>query len=197
MTDACTLQRSDIFSPATKTSFLQHLTEHPSSRRLSQREKENVIQWLTDPSKKPSSQSEFSRRNYARKAFFWDSEQGILLAVNKDDRNNNRIAVTEDMIPDIVEAVHNGNGHAGWDGTWKDISNSYHGILRSDVIYLLKRCRICMCNPAKRPKKPERHVAQFEFEDSEVVDSLDLRELECSISSPNIATQGDPGESEW
>lgn len=56
------------------------------------------------------------------------------------------------MIADVVDFVHNGNGHAGWDATWKDVSNLYYGILRSDVIFLLKRCQICASNPSKRPK---------------------------------------------
>ncbi|KAL6232558.1 hypothetical protein BDW75DRAFT_242837 [Aspergillus navahoensis] len=188
MTDVCSIQRPNIFSPATRTSFLQHLAEHPSSRRLSRSEKESVIEWLTNPSRKPSSQAEYSRRNYARRTFCWDSEQRNLLAINKNGSGNTRIVVTEGMIPDIVEVVHNNNGHAGWDGTWKDISNSYYGILRSDVIYLLKRCRICMHNPSKRPKKPERLVVDSGFTDSDVVEFLDPRDLDYSRHRPNVST---------
>jgi hypothetical protein len=65
------------------------------------------------------------------------------------------------MIADVVETIHENNGHAGWDTTWKDVSNSYYGILRSDIIFLLKRCEICSKNPLKRPKgAPAPHTPQ-------------------------------------
>lgn len=86
--------------------------------------------------------------------------------------------VVEENIADVVEAVHSRNGHAGWDATWKDVSTSYHGILRSDVIYLLRRCQICLHNPSKRPKDSGRAVAEFGSEDSDIFGLLNFRELE-------------------
>ena len=46
--------------------------------------------------------------------------------------------VTEDAIVDVVELVHESNKYGGWDAIWKDISSLYYGILRLDVIRLLK-----------------------------------------------------------
>jgi hypothetical protein len=136
----------------TKSVFLQYIHENPNSRRVSLAEKDNLIRWLTNAGARPSSQKEFSRRHYVQKTFTWDETSYILLAIAKKDGDKNREVVTEDMIPDIVELVHESNGHAGWDATWKDISSSYYGILRADVIFLLKRCQICAENPRKRPK---------------------------------------------
>lgn len=146
------LQPCITFSPDTKLSFSQYLHDAPNSRRVSQDERENIIKWLTDPHKRPSSQAEFSRRNYVRKNFAWEEENRCLIAVPKKGEEKKRIVVTEDMIFDTVQYVHQNNGHAGWDYTWRDISTSYYGILRSDVIYLLKQCRLCALNPTKRPK---------------------------------------------
>lgn len=135
-----------------RAAFAHYLQDNPSSHRVSQAERANLIDWLTNPFRRPSSQPEFSRRNYARKSFFYDGENDILFAVAKKDGDSNRRVVTEDMIVDIVETVHQDNGHAGWDATWKDVSTSYYGILRSDVIFLLKQCRTCAGDPRKRPK---------------------------------------------
>jgi hypothetical protein len=102
---------------------------------------------------RPSSQKEFSRRNYVRGTFAWDGR--ILLAAARKDKGSNLIVVTTDMIADIVENVHRksgDSGHGGWDLTWSGVNRSYYGILRSDVIVLLKQCRVCAGNPAKRPK---------------------------------------------
>ena len=142
----------NTISQRARAAFPRYLQENPSNHRISQAERANLIDWLTNPHRRPSSQPEFSRRNYARKTFLYDEENDNLFAVAKKDEEKNRRVVTEDVIVDVVETVHQDNGHAGWDATWKDVNKSYHGILRSDVIFLLKQCGICAANPRKRPK---------------------------------------------
>lgn len=136
----------------TTAAFLQYLQDHPNSRRVSQAGKEDLIQWLTHSHARPSSQKEYNRRNYVQKSFSWDEKTGLLSAIAKKDKYQGREVVTEDRIADIVKLVHENNGHAGWDATWRDISRSYNGILRADVIFLLKQCQTCAKNPQKRPK---------------------------------------------
>jgi len=140
------------FTSKTKSAFQQHMRENPNNRRVSQTDKETVVEWLKNPHKRPLSQKDFSRRHYVWKAFSWDEKTQGLLAVAKGDEEKGRAVVAEDMIADLVESVHEGNGHAGWDATWNNINTTYHGIPRSDVIYLLKQCQICAFKPSKRPK---------------------------------------------
>ena len=144
-----------MFTSETRETFLAHVHENPKNRRLTQDEKRAVIEWLTDPNKRPSSQKEFSRRNYIWKNFLWDEQNQSLFAFAKEKHDVRRTVITEDMIADAVEYVHGSNNHAGWDLTWKHISSSYYGILRSDVIFLLKKCQICALDPCKRPKAPK------------------------------------------
>ena len=59
---------------------------------------------------------------------------------------------TPQAFAEYVQYEHHRIGHLGWDATWRVISESYYGILRADVIFLLKRCLVCATNPAKRPK---------------------------------------------
>ena len=66
------------------------------------------------------------------------------MAITKKDGEKDWKVITEDNILDVVELVHTSIGHAGWDAIWKEISNLYNGILRADVIFLLKRCSICV-----------------------------------------------------
>lgn len=135
-----------------KQAFSRHLRDNSSSRRVCQSDKENH-QWLTNPLKRPTSQSDFSRRNYVRRSFIWEFESQKLLAKAKGEKDVQRVVIFDDEIADIVEWVHESNGHAEWDSTWREISTSYYGILRSDVIYLLKEHRICARDPSKRPEK--------------------------------------------
>jgi hypothetical protein len=166
-----------IFTPGTRVAFLQYLRETPSNRRVSQSDKDILIEWLTNPHKRPSSQEESSRRNYVRKTFAWDEKSQTLLAVAKKGEGKNRTVITTDTIADMVEIAHKNSGdkdsgHGGWDTTWKDVSTSYYGILRADVIFLLKQCQVCVQNPSKRPKGAAATILQFQQTDHEFVDFL-------------------------
>lgn len=165
-----------------------HLDENPNSRRVSQNDKEVLIEWLTDPDRRPRSQEEFSRRNYVRKSFIWDEKNQTLLAVAKKDGGKNRVVITTDMIADIVEMVHKDNNHAGWDRTWDDVSTSYYGILRSDVIFLLKQCqnRHCTQNPSKRPKGSAAAMVQSQQTDHGFIDFLNTDHMQYNNSTLDV-----------
>lgn len=165
---------SATFTLDTRVAFLQYLCENPSNRRVSPSDKEMLLEWLTNPGRRPQSQEEFSRRNYVRKTFIWDEKGQTLLAVAKKDGGRNREVITTDMIADMVEVVHKYNNHAGWDTTWENISSSYYGILRADVIFLLKQCQNqhCSQNPSKRPKGSAQTMAQSQQTDHEFIDFL-------------------------
>ncbi|MCJ1377726.1 hypothetical protein MMC17_000822 [Xylographa soralifera] len=141
-----------IFSSTTRASFLDHVRKNPNNRRVSSTDLDVIVEWLTNPSKRALTQKEHSRRNYVRKTFVWSQNTRSLLANSKAGEENHRAVIIEDDILDVVESVHQLNNHLGWDATWRDISNSYYGILRSDVIFLLKQCEICAQVPSKRPK---------------------------------------------
>ena len=185
-----------VLSSSTRAAFQQYLRDNPNNRRVSQTDKEILIDWLTNPHKRPSSQKEFSRRNYVWKTFAWNENTRNLFAAAKTDGEKDRTVVTEDRIADVVEFVHKDNDHAGWDATWKDVSTSYYGILRSDVIFLLKQCQICASNPCKRPKGSAAMMLSSQPVDHEVLDILSTGDMEYDISGWDVPENEEhPGES--
>ncbi|KAK5309726.1 hypothetical protein LTR70_010038 [Exophiala xenobiotica] len=154
---------SIAFPEDARRAFLQLISEKPNTRRVSQHDKWTMVEWLTNPQKRPSSQEDFSRRNYVRRSFAWDEKGQMLVALDKS-KGNHRVVVTTDNIINVVEKVHTQNGHAGWDATWKDVSTLYYGILRSDVIFLLKSCQVCVQNPTKRPKGSKQPTVPSTFD---------------------------------
>lgn len=100
-------------SSNTRTAFLKSLGDNPSNRRISKADKEIMIEWLTDFSKRPLSQQEFSRRNYVKKALALDENTRSLLAIGKNNEDKRRMVVTDDTIADVVESRHEQNGHLG------------------------------------------------------------------------------------
>ena len=145
------------FDGHTKRAFLDYLHASPNNRRVSLAERKVLIEWLTETAGRPSSQKEFSRRNYVKRRFMWNEETQILQAVGKNT-GDQRLVITEESIADVVEIVHIQSGHLGWDATWRDVNAKYYGILRSDVIFLLKSCTTCAHNPLKRSKKRNNSV---------------------------------------
>lgn len=156
------------------------MRQNPNSRRVSEGDKEILIEWLTNPNKRPSSQEEFNRRNYVRNSFAWDEKSQTLFAVAKRNGDNDRTVITTDEIADVVETVHKNSSHARWDATWKDVSTSYYGILRSDVIFLLKQYRNCTGNPSKRPKGS---AARTLYSDREFFDFLTTDDVQYDDST--------------
>lgn len=144
------------FDDQSKAAFLDFLRGHPNNRRVSSTERALIIEWLAGVTRRPTCQREFSRRNYVKKTFAWDEESQNLLAIGKDG-DENRVVITLESIADVVEAMHIRNNHLGWDATWRDVSSAYYGILRSDVIFLLKRCHACAHDPSKRAKNPSNN----------------------------------------
>lgn len=180
---------SVTFTLDTRAAFLQHLIENPNNRRVSPSAKEDLIEWLTNPHKRPSSQEDFSRRNYVRKTFAWDEESRSLLAIAKKDEGKVRTVITTDMIVDVVEMVHKvsgDSGHGGWDATWKNVSTSYYGILRSDVIFLLKQCQLCTQNPSKRPKGTAATMLHFQPTGHELGDNLNTGDMQHHNSTLDV-----------
>lgn len=180
------------FALGTKVALSHHLDENPNSHRVSQSDKEVLIDWLTNPDRRPRSQEEFSRRNYVRKTFIWDEGSQTLLAIPKRDGGKNRVVITTDMIADIVEMVHEDNNHAGWDRTWEDISTSYYGILRSDVIFLLKQCQNqhCTQNPSKRPKDSAKAFTQSQQTDNQFIGLVNTEHLQFDNSALDLSEDG-------
>ncbi len=97
------------------------------------------------------------------------------MAIGKNN-NEHRVVIVLESIADVVETMHIRNNHLGWDATWRDVSSAYYGILRSDVIFLLKRCRVCAHNPSKRAKNPgndeslEGKVEQEAFKEQDILE---------------------------
>ena len=148
---SCTSDDSVAFDADTKTQLLHHIHSSPNSRRVSLADRRTMIEWLTNRGKRPSNQKEFSRRNYVKRTFIWDEGTQDLWAMG-ESQGEWRLVVTEESIPDVVETVHIQNRHQGWDTTWKDVRSRYYGILRADLIFFLKRCRVCAQDPRKQPK---------------------------------------------
>ncbi|RFU74682.1 hypothetical protein TARUN_7552 [Trichoderma arundinaceum] len=136
--------------------FSTYLRETPNKIRISNEDKWKIIGWLNGPvNQMPEYQKQYSRRNYVLRSYRWDERGQNLIAIAKRPDKGDRVVVAEGDILKIVEKEHiiSGiSGHGGWDATWWGIRRKYSGIIRSDIIFLLKRCGTCLSNPRKRSR---------------------------------------------
>jgi hypothetical protein len=86
------------------------------------------------------------------------------------------------------------NDHGGWDATWDEVSSKYCGIVRSDVIFLLKRCYICSLKPGKQPK---RNVTSDETPSSSSSLPGSSSEPQTSQGSPQFYGQQAPEQQDF
>lgn len=142
------------FTSETHERFRAYLNSNPSTRRIDSSERLDIIAWLRDEDRRPSSQKDQSRRNYVRKTFACNKSDGMLRTQMKGSDQLEKIVVLQDDIIGVVQDIHEEINHAGWDATWSTLSSRYHGILRNDVIFLLRECQVCKHDPRKRQKNP-------------------------------------------
>jgi hypothetical protein len=140
------------FSYEDRAAFDGYLLANPNTRRVTLTRKDVWLQWLTSIDGKSLTQAEHNQRHYVRKTFMLDAEGRMISTRPREDAESPRLVVTTDMIADVIETVHVESGHRGWDATWKDVNSAYYGILREDVIFLLRRCHTCLRDPRKKPK---------------------------------------------
>lgn len=105
---------NDTLSSKSSTKIaLDYVCENPNNRRIFQANWEIIVEWLTVPFKRPSSQKEFSRHNYGRKTFVWGENTRSLLAIGKSSKEKHRFVVTKDIIADVVESIYKQNEQLG------------------------------------------------------------------------------------
>lgn len=185
-----------ILTSSTKLIFLQYLRDNSNNRRVSQIDKEILIDWLTNSHKRSSFQKKFSWRNYVWKIFAWDEKARNLIAVAKTNEVKNRMMITDDMISNVVKIVHKDNNHVKWDVIWKKVSTFYYDILRSNVIFLLKQCQICVSNLFKRSKSFAITMLSFQSINHEVLDFLNVDDMQCDMFAWNVPNN-EKHSSEW
>lgn len=135
-----------------RTQFAEHIDATQTKRRITVDSFNWLIELLADPPPRKRSQKDYSRRSYVLKTFEYRETEGILVAKRREGESQDRPVVIVDDIMRVVEEEHLRLGHAGWDATWKGVSSRYCGILRIDVIFLLKRCPACLKNPRKQSR---------------------------------------------
>ena len=79
------------------------------------------------------------------KANFKTDELGLAIyALATKKHPMERLVIMESSILDVIQEEHSRIGHAGVHATWAAVSKGFYGIIQSEVMWLLKRCQICI-----------------------------------------------------
>lgn len=90
--------------------------------------------------------------------------------------------LAEPKILDVIIATHNSIGHPGQDATAKNVSQSYYGVSRKEVIFLVKLCEICHRKAHSKSKGPLVPIISTKLFERVQIGLIDMR------STPDITT---------
>ena len=87
----------------------------------------------------------------------------------------------ESPIFDIIQEEHSRIGHGGIHLTWAAIGAGYYGIIRTEIIWLLKRCQICIRRASNLSRKPLVPIVTTKLFERIQVDLIDFRNEPDSV----------------
>ncbi len=99
-----------------------------------------------------------------------------------DKTHEAREVIAEPEILDAIIATHNSLGHAGQDVTAKNVGQSYYGVSREEVVFLVKLCEICHRKAHSKSKGPLVPIISTKLFERVQIDLIDMR------STPDITT---------
>ena len=105
---------------------------------MSRQKRANIISWLTNDQRTPVNQIEHSQHHYAVNSFRYNTVNDILLVLPSESHPGERQVVVQEEILRVIEQEHLLSKHAGQNMTWAVIRNTFYGISRGEVEYLVK-----------------------------------------------------------
>ncbi len=106
--DSASASNLGAFDDESKAAFSDFLRGHPNNRRVSSAERALIIGWLAGGTSRPTSQREFSRRNFVKGTIAWDEGSQNLVTVGKTN-NEHRVFIVLKSVADVVETMHRRN----------------------------------------------------------------------------------------
>ena len=110
------------------------------------------------------------------KTHFKTDELGLAIYTQATEHHlAERLVIMESSILDIIQEEHCRVGHSGVHGTWAGISKSFYGIIRTEVMWLLKRCQVCIRQAQNRSRGPLVPIVSTKLFERIQVDLIDFR----------------------
>ena len=163
------------FSTSARQAFETFLDDHNSRYRMSRQKRANIISWLTNDQRTPVNQIEHSQHHHAVNSFRYDAANNILLVLPSESHPGERQVVVQEEILRVIEQEHLLSKHAGQNMIWAAIRNTFYGISRGEVEYLVKQCEICHRKATNRSRGPLTPIVSTELFERVQVDLIDFR----------------------
>ena len=116
------------FSTSARQTFDDFLEANSSRYRITREKRSNIISWIMDDQKTPTTQTEHNLHHHALHSFKYDTEKDILTFLPSDNHPAEQQVVVQEEIFRVIEQEHLLSKHAGQDTTWASIRGVYYGI---------------------------------------------------------------------
>ena len=163
------------FNEATRTAFAAYLEVNEHRYQITDSTYEQYITYLTNALYEPSSRADQAKRAFVKTSFQMDEGGYALQACATERHKQARLVIMQSSIFDIIQEEHCRIGHAGVHPTWAAVSQGYYGIIRTEIIWLLKRCQICIRRARNRSRGPLIPIVTTKLFERIQVDLIDFR----------------------
>ena len=109
------------------------------------------------------------------RTFRYDADHDTLWALACTDHLSERVVVVKEDIFRVIEQEHLLEKHASQNMTWKAIKNTYYGISRDEVIFVVKQCEICHKKAANQSRGPLTPIISIELFERVQIDLINFR----------------------
>ena len=148
-------------------------SRNSSRERVSLAERQQMIDWITETvQQRGLVEKDAKRRSWTKAHFFYQNRK---LWQNPDKSHEAREVLAETEILDAIIATHNSLGHADQDATAKNVGQSYYGVSREEVVFLVKLCEICHKKAQSKSKEPLVPIISTKLFERAQIDLIDIR----------------------
>ena len=156
--------------------------EDSSRERLDNKEIQQFIRWLNDePSwesginydDKKQRKADMKKRSWVKENFYVSGNILWRKADKKHPEPRKVLAYTE--LADVIIETHVRLGHAGHNPTCAAVLKDYYGLVRDEIIELLRRCEICSRKHASKSKAPLINIKSTNIWQRVQMDLVDMR----------------------
>ena len=163
------------FSTSARQTFDDFLEANSSRYCITREKRSNIISWIMDDQKTPTTQTEHNLHHHALHSFKYDTEKDVLTFLPSDNHPAERQVVVQEEIFRVIEQEHLLSKHAGQDTTWASIRGVYYGISRAEVKFLIKQCEICHRRAANKSRGLLTPILSTELFERVQIDLIDFR----------------------
>jgi len=156
------LQPVEPFADITQEAFHRYLNKTPHRLWFDDARYDLYKSWILDARRSEDhyrlSRNEEKTRSRVLQKFYLDEDERLCC---RDDTGRELRVLRDWQLFNVASNTHRGIPHGGQEKTFNIIAEQYYGIIREEVRWLLKHCKVCISEVIDVPTIEDRNTNQI------------------------------------